>query len=236
MAKNKTSSNTNIPTSGKTHRRGIIVAIIAVTLVLAVILSVGTALSWFSPLSVVGSKTYALVTDFSATMLHSFDGTAYTELNRNDNGNLAYDDISTSALSSLTLKVRYTGDSSAYLRVRMHDSFYDANGNMIPTSEIYYTVDSSIWELGEDGCYYTKEPISAYYDATDTADYPVTDGKYSANTVDINFATSVSCTYTGGSGYGNNIYVNLVPIIESVQPDRYDEFFVPETTAETTEI
>ena len=211
----KINKKDNAQSNIKKRRRIYIIAVAAVAVILACILTVGTAFSWFSPPVVSGSDSTVKATDFSAQTLISTNGTDYNVLNAESKN-----DISVADVSDVTMKIRYVGDSSAYLKVQLFDSWFK-DSVVVPTGDLTYTVDPEYWQYNEsDGCFYSINPISAYIESDKTA-----------STFDIPFVTKIE-----SSGYtDSDVYFNLVSVVESVQPDRYDEFFGTNTTAATEE-
>lgn len=204
----------NAQSNIKKRRRFYIIAVAATVILLACVLTVGIAFSWFSPPVIGGSDSTVKATDFSAQTLISTNGTDYNVLNAESKNKIAV------GSTNVSLKIRYVGDSSAYLKVQLFDSWFKGS-NVVPTGDLTYTVDPEYWQYNEsDGCFYSINPISAYIESDKTA-----------STFDIPFVTKIE-----SSGYtDSDVYFNLVSVVESVQPDRYDEFFGTNTAAATEE-
>ncbi len=223
MSKLNVSENTQ-PNIRK-RRLGYLIAVTVVAVVLAVVLVVGSAFSWFAPPSFNKSDSTVRATDFSAQMLISFDGEEYNVLNNNslDKIIVVGDTSDNKAnLANVSLKVRYNGDSSAYVKVQLFDSWFKgselSSAAVIAKANLSYTLDTEYWKYdAENECFVTLKPISAYIETEEES-----------STFDIPFVTSITCNDSYTDAY---VYFNLVSVIESVQPDRYDEFF---GTAEDT--
>lgn len=227
--KKQLKTNTSQPDIKKRRRKYVLI-ISAVAVLLAAVLLVGTAFSWFSPPSFNEADADFTATDFTAKMLVSHnDGGSYETLNTNKteaNNRVYVVGTGTSThktdIEKKRLKINYKGDSSAYLKVTLYESWYYgakvANAQPIPDCKINYTLakynNEDFWVYNEsDGCFYSKKPVSAYSSATGSA----------VNGIDIPFvslmAADSSVTHSAVT------YFDLVAVIEQVQPDRYDEFF-----------
>ena len=60
------------------------------------------------------------------------------------------------------IAVKNTGDTGVYVRVSLVANYYDENGNITGGAEVPdFTLNSDKWFVGNDGCYYYKQPVAA---------------------------------------------------------------------------
>ncbi len=227
---NKKKNVTNKPQSDiKKRRLRYAIVISAVAIVVSVVMIVGSAFSWFVNPTYNKSNSTVNATDFTATMYVSHNsGSSYEVLNTNGTvaNNRVYVVGNTGAhatdIDKKKLKINYTGDSSAYLKVTLYESWYYGSSTSsfapIPDCRVDYTLakynNEDFWVFNEDdGCYYSKKPVSAYSNVTGSA----------AKGIDIPFVDKMVAD--SSIGFSRYTYFDLVAIIETVQPDRFDEFF-----------
>ncbi len=203
------------------HRRsGLLMIGIAAVLLIA-ILSVGFALSWFAPRT--EADITAKITDFSARTMISFDGENFEELTDTHEVNVGAD----GDIGDLRLNIEYEGKSSAYIRVQLFESFKQESGTLYPTTAVNYNLAED-WVYKDGYYYYTKpiyvEPAAAEAESTDESGAEVKEYKSIPFIIEKS-----SCTYNTAAQ--NNVYFNLVSVVEEVQPDRFYEFFGSEAEA-----
>ncbi|MBE6574184.1 MAG: hypothetical protein E7652_07310 [Ruminococcaceae bacterium] len=186
----------------KKKRKLTIILIAVLSLTLSLIVGVVVGYSWFADANS-SAKRDLKVTDFSASMQISINGSTGFE-------DLSDTLITKSDFSNLRLNINYTGESSAYIRVKLFESFYDSEGAYLAKSVVEYTTDSK-WEFNpSDGYYYYKDIVSGA-----TVDTPLT----------IEFVTGGANISTEAVAYSDTDGFKLNAIIEEVQPDRFNEFF-----------
>lgn len=176
--------------SWKQQKRELTIIIIALSVLVVAALTFGVfkVVSWFNP-STKLDITVA-VSDFKGEV---YAGAAALTSNTN---------FVQSDLSALTLNVNFSSKgSSAYIRVKMFESFKNANG-VIPNQNISYTLASG-WVLHTDGYFYYTQPVRG-----------------NGGSQSIPFITASS-----GVTLGDGEFVCFDPQVETVQPDRAVEFF-----------
>lgn len=204
------------------HRRVITVLVIAVCALLlaAAMIIVGHftgTLTWFSKTKSSAERDIR-VTNFDATAMISVDaGKSYSALNRTF--------VSKANFDNLRLNINYTGESNAYIRVKLFESFCDQNMVEIVSSPVSYSTVSG-WKYNEtDGYYYYNQIVKGVKEASDddtandTGDETGGDGGYLLNFITGASVSSEEVQYTNTDGF------KLVAIIEQVQPDRFEDFF-----------
>ena len=197
--------------AGKRKKKGIIAVIaIAACFLAAVMLftdNFSGVVSWLKPTHI--SDQDVTVTNFTSTVGIAFSDGAYTDLNETF--------VSKSNLSNMKLKIIYNGESDAYIRVKLFESFCNSDGGLLPASTVNYVCESD-WKYHTDGYYYYKKVVKGVQpDETDS------EGKKATNK-SINFIKTGS-TLSNASNYGDSEGFKLVAIVEQVQPDRFEEFF-----------
>lgn len=202
-----------IPAQRNNKRRFIFAVCVIMAWIVSCVLMVSTAFSWFSPGQVADLSLKA--TDFSTLTHYSISGSNYKELGSNVN-------ISVASLNSLKLRIVYNGYSSAYLRIRLFESFKDESGKVISTPSVSYELKDNWKKYGD--YYYCEDVVGL------------------SKTLPVNVDFINKATLAEGSNVPNNSYFNLVAVVEAVQPDRFDEFFgvsyntvfgISDTTQET---
>ena len=180
------------------RRRFTVISIACVCVVLAVILTVGFAFSWFAPASNADVNVY--VTDFSTKTMFSISDGEYKALEDTDK-------VTVGTESTLKLRIDYKGRCSAYIRVQLFETFKNSNGSLYPATTVNYTLAPG-W-VEKDGYYYYTEPVKPK-GLEDTE-------------ISVPFVTAASTDYNTTDD--NGVYFNLVALVEEVQPDRFNEFF-----------
>lgn len=185
-------------------RRRITILMIAITsIILSAALCVAVGYSWFIK-SESAAERDMKVTDFSAAAVMSINGgTSYS-----DHSNTTL--IAKSNFAKLRLNVNYIGESDAYIRVKLFESFCDKDGVVITKSDVVYSV-SSDWVFNEsDGYYYYKK---------------IANGATAENPLNIPFITGGASVPAEIREYLSTDGFKLDIIIEQVQPDRFADFF-----------
>ena len=187
----------------KKRRRTTVLLIAICSIILSAALCVAVGVSWFTKSESAADRDMK-VTDFSAAAVMSINGgTSYS-----DHSNTTL--IAKSNFANLRLNINYIGESDAYIRVKLFESFCDEDGVVITKSDVEYSVDSD-WVFNEaDGYYYYKEIAKG---ATEEAP------------LNIPFITGGASVPTEIREYSNTDGFKLDIIIEQVQPDRFAEFF-----------
>lgn len=206
-----------LPSRVNKHRI-VAVAVVALILVVSVVLLfVGRGLSWFSP-KPKADLTVKSTEHTTETLYWNSTSSSYVALDDDIN-------ISIGKLSSLKLRIQYNGLSSAYIRVRLFESFKKgttANGTTTyasyPSTDVTYTLSNKWVKKGE---YYYYTDIVKYTERIETGPNN-TDVTYKDPTL-IDFVTKASSS--NNSTNAANVYMNLVSVVETVQPDRFQEFF-----------
>lgn len=172
------------------------------------ILLVGVAFSWFAPKK--EADLTVTTTDFETETLYSFASSEFAPLT--DKINFGIEQF-----NSLKLKIKFTGPSSAYIRVQLFENF-SKDSNMYPATPVSYTLSPDWVKIGD---YYYYKKIVTYTEVTETDE----NGKNVRKRVstEIPFVTSASSSYNTTNNSGVNM--NLVAVVEAVQPDRFEEFF-----------
>ena len=202
----------------KRHRAYSIVIVSLIVLILVTLIMVGMAFSWFSPKQ--DADLTVLTTDFETEVQYSLSGSEFAKLTDSIN-------MDAEALDTLGLKVKFTGPSSAYIRVQLFESFeklsgYDENNapiyTMYPAPDVTYTLSPDWVKIGD---YYYYKKVVTYTEVTEKDE----NGKNVKKRVstDIPFVTNASSQYDNVEN--SDVIVNLVAVVEAVQPDRFEEFF-----------
>lgn len=184
-------------------RKVIAIFITVCVLMLASVVLVGMGFTWFRKSDSAVDVSHK-VTDFSAAAKLSIDGgTTYT-----DHSNKTL--IAKSNFANLRLNITYTGESDAYIRVKPFESFCDKDGKVLVKSDVSYTVDSKWVYNSADGYYYYKDIVG---------------GASSSSPLSINFITGGASVAQEKITYESTDGFKMDLIIESVQPDRFKEFY-----------
>lgn len=208
--------NNNAPNTAarKKTRTKLYILLAVLAVMLAVVLSFGYTASWFAPKSKV--EVEAILTDIGAEMLYSYKTNAVTvKLNETD-GRIkinTYKSSSNNNYTNLNLSVDYKDKSSAYIRVKLFESFFTSDGVLLPApaERIPYNLAEG-WSYNEDDGFY-------YYDSIVSA--PENEESISIPFVITGTNEALNDTVYDTSKY----YMNLVAVIEEVQPDRFEDFF-----------
>ncbi|MBQ3183802.1 MAG: hypothetical protein IJB57_09060 [Clostridia bacterium] len=213
--KGSVGKQTNDISQKRAWRRHYSILIAAVVIILiTVILTVGMALSWFAPEH--DADLTVTTTDFETQTLYKLSSSAedFTDLT---------DDIvfNINDLDELQLKLKFTGPSSAYIRVQLFEYFYTLNGEtevMHPATEVTYSLGPDWVKIGD---YYYYKNVVTYTEVNEKDENGKTIKK--RNPTEIPFVASASTKYDNVTDSGINM--KLVAVVESVQPDRFEEFF-----------
>lgn len=196
------------------HRHYSILIAAVVIILITVILSVGMALSWFAPEQ--DADLTVTTTDFETQTLYKLSSSTEDFTDLTDDVGFNIND-----LDELQLKLKFTGPSSAYIRVQMFENFYTLNGEieiMHPATDVAYTLGPDWVKIGD---YYYYKKVVTYTEVNEKDENGKTVKK--RNPTEIPFVTSASTKYDNVTDSGINM--KLVAVAEAVQPDRFEEFF-----------
>ena len=169
----------------------LLIAALSVLILATLTFGIVQAVSWFEP-STTADLTVS-VSDFKGEMC-----AGSTALSSSTG-------YSQSQLSSLALKVKFTSKgSSAYIRVKMFESFVEQGGGAIPTETVTYSLADGWAYNSDDGYYYYDTPVRG-----------------NGGSQMVPFATG--CTLGGSIKASDRVI--LIAQVETVQPDRAQEFF-----------
>lgn len=189
VKKIKPNNTENEPWKQTKRKYTVLIIALSVLILAALTFGIVNAVSWFDPST--NAELKVMVSDFKGEMYA---------------GNSALSSstgYSQSQLSSLGLNVKFSSKgSSAYIRVKMFESFTDGMGGTIPAKTVSYTLADG-WEL-HDGYYYYTTPVRG-------------------NGIVQTIPFSTGCTL--GANIETSDRVILIAQVETVQPDRAQEFF-----------
>ncbi len=193
------------------HRFSSMIIVTSIIFILVIILSVGFAFSWFAPRT--EADLTVTTTFFETEAQYSIGSSEFAKLT--DTVNIGVENF-----NSLNLRIKYTGPSSAYIRVQLFESF-NKDGVKYPATDINYNLSSNWVKIGD---YYYYKKVATYTEVTETDE----NGKNVRKRVptEIPFVTGISSSYNATNN--NGVYMNLVAVVEAVQPDRFQDFFLPE--------
>lgn len=224
-------SGTSISSNLSKRRSNSIVVIVTVVLIFAIVLSVGIGLSWFAPKT--GSNMEVILSNFEAKIEYSINNSEFAEL-KNVAGNEI--ELNTEHLNTLKLQIKYTGPSSAYIRVQLFDSFYsvssDNSKTLVATPDFSYILGEDWVKIGNYYYYkniatFTENEIIVTDEITDETNEIAETGEITTKKEIIrepriiDFVTATDYE----SSDSNASIVKLVAVVEAVQPDRFEEFF-----------
>ncbi|MBR6513219.1 MAG: hypothetical protein IKT46_00145 [Clostridia bacterium] len=204
----------DISSSREFRRRYSILIAAIVVILMVVVFSIGMAFSWFAPEQ--DADLTVITTDFETQTLYKLSSSEsdFTDLTDDVVFNI-YD------LDELQLKVKFTGPSSAYIRVQLFENFYTLSGDtevMHPATDVTYTLGDDWIKVGD---YYYYKNVVTYTEVNEKDENGKTVKK--RNPTEVPFVTSASTKYDSDTTSGINM--KLVAVVESVQPDRFKEFF-----------
>ncbi len=213
--KGSVGKQTNDVPQKRVSRRHYSILIAAVVIILmSVILAVSMAFSWFAPEQ--DADLTVITTDFETQTLYKLSSSADEFADLTDEVDFNIND-----LDELQLKIKFTGPSSAYIRVQLFENFYTLNGEtevMHPATDVTYTLGPDWVKIGD---YYYYKNVATYTEVNEKDESGKTVKK--RNPTEIPFVSSASTKYDNVTDSGINM--KLVAVVEAVQPDRFEEFF-----------